>query len=76
MGIAALVVLQIVSAIAAEPFFFIQLSDPQFGMYTTNRDFAQETANFDFAVATINRILIRLGLVRQRKRKRPRESYR
>src|SRR3954470_16866835 len=40
----------------AEPFFFIQLSDPQFGMYTTNRDFAQETANFEFAVATINRL--------------------
>src|ERR1051325_11469402 len=44
------------SASAAEPFFFIQLSDPQFGMYTTNKDFAQETANFEFAVATINRL--------------------
>jgi 3',5'-cyclic AMP phosphodiesterase CpdA len=44
------------SASAAEPFFFIQLSDPQFGMYTTNRDFVQETANFEFAVATINRL--------------------
>src|SRR5256885_4539030 len=43
-------------ASAAEPFFFIQLSDPQFGMYTTNRDFVQETANFEFAVATINRL--------------------
>ncbi len=41
---------------AAEPFFFIQFSDPQFGMYTTNRDFVQETANFEFAVATINRL--------------------
>src|SRR5262245_37261913 len=41
---------------AAEPFFFIQLSDPQFGMFTTNRDFAQETANFEFAVATVNRL--------------------
>src|SRR4051812_47971404 len=45
-----------VSAIAAEPFFFIQLSDPQFGMFTDNKDFAQETANFEFAVATINRL--------------------
>lgn len=43
-------------ATAAEPFFFIQLSDPQFGMYTTNRDFVQETANFEFAIATINRL--------------------
>jgi len=35
---------------AAEPFFFIQLSDPQFGMFTTNKEFAQ------FAVATVNRL--------------------
>jgi 3',5'-cyclic AMP phosphodiesterase CpdA len=41
---------------AAEPFFFIQLSDPQFGMFTDNQDFAQETANFEFAVATVNRL--------------------
>lgn len=41
---------------AAEPFFFIQLTDPQFGMFTSNRDFAQETANFEFAVATVNRL--------------------
>jgi 3',5'-cyclic AMP phosphodiesterase CpdA len=41
---------------AAEPFFFIQLTDPQFGMSTTNQDFAQETANFEFAVATVNRL--------------------
>jgi len=43
-------------ASAAAPFFFIQLSDPQFGMYTTNRDFIQEAANFEFAVASINRL--------------------
>jgi len=43
-------------ASAAEPFFFIQLSDPQFGMFTDNRDFAQETANFEFAAATVNRL--------------------
>jgi 3',5'-cyclic AMP phosphodiesterase CpdA len=41
---------------AADPFFFIQLSDPQFGMFTDNKDFAQETANFEFAVATVNRL--------------------
>jgi 3',5'-cyclic AMP phosphodiesterase CpdA len=41
---------------AGEPFFFIQLSDPQFGMFTGNKDFAQETANFEFAVATVNRL--------------------
>jgi len=41
---------------AAEPFFFIQLTDPQFGMFTDNRDFTQETVNFEFAVATVNRL--------------------
>lgn len=44
------------SPITTEPFFFIQLSDPQFGMFTDNKDFAQETANFEFAVANINRL--------------------
>jgi 3',5'-cyclic AMP phosphodiesterase CpdA len=41
---------------AAEPWYFIQMSDPQFGMYTENRGFAQETINFDFAIATANRL--------------------
>lgn len=39
-----------------ETFFFIQLSDPQFGMFTGNKGFEQETANFEFAVATVNRL--------------------
>jgi len=38
------------------PFFFIQLSDPQFGMYSGNAGFEQETANLEFAVATANRL--------------------
>jgi 3',5'-cyclic AMP phosphodiesterase CpdA len=41
---------------STRPFFFIQLSDPQFGMYTQDRDFVQETANLEFVVATINRL--------------------
>jgi 3',5'-cyclic AMP phosphodiesterase CpdA len=40
----------------AAPFFFIQLADPQMGMYTANADVAQETANLECAVATINRL--------------------
>ena len=44
------------SAAAAEPYFFVQLSDPQLGMFTENADFVQETANFEFAVATVNRL--------------------
>jgi hypothetical protein len=39
-----------------QPIFFVQMSDPQFGMYTDNQDFAQETANFEFAIANINRL--------------------
>src|SRR5688572_8323311 len=41
---------------AEEPFFFIQLSDPQLGMFTDNRDFAQDAANFEFSVAAVNRL--------------------
>src|SRR6266404_4370276 len=39
-----------------QPSFFVQMSDPQFGMYSANRDFAQETVNFEFAIATANRL--------------------
>lgn len=38
------------------PYLFLQLSDPQFGMFTADRDFVQETANFEFAVASVNRL--------------------
>jgi 3',5'-cyclic AMP phosphodiesterase CpdA len=41
---------------AAEPFFFIQLSDPQLGMFTNNADFRQDAENFEFAVAAVNRL--------------------
>lgn len=40
----------------AAPLWFIQLTDPQFGMYARNADFAHETANFEFAIATVNRL--------------------
>jgi len=43
-------------AFPAEPFFFIQASDPQFGMYTANKDFRQETANWEFVIANVNRL--------------------
>ena len=41
---------------SAEDFFFLQMSDPQFGMYAADRDFSQETANFEFAIANANRL--------------------
>ena len=37
------------------PFFFVQMSDPQFGMFTKDQDFGQETLNFELAIATANR---------------------
>ncbi len=40
----------------AVPPTFIQMSDPQFGMYTANKSFEHETANFEFAIATANRL--------------------
>ncbi len=56
LGLSILFLLSSLAARAAEPFFFIQLSDPQLGMFTGNKDFVQETANFEFAVATVNRL--------------------
>lgn len=54
--LAALVAFAPRAAAAEEPFFFIQLSDPQLGMFTDNRDFAQDAANFEFAVTAVNRL--------------------
>lgn len=41
---------------ADAPFFFIQGSDPQFGMYEENRGFSRETANFEQFIAAANRL--------------------
>jgi UDP-2,3-diacylglucosamine pyrophosphatase LpxH len=40
----------------AADFFFLQMSDTQFGMYTADGEFSQETANFEFAIANANRL--------------------
>ena len=37
-------------------FFFLQIADPQFGMYASDQNFGQETANFEFVIATANRL--------------------
>jgi 3',5'-cyclic AMP phosphodiesterase CpdA len=39
----------------APPFFFVQMTDPQFGMFTSDADFSQETLNLELAIATVNR---------------------
>jgi serine/threonine-protein phosphatase CPPED1 len=41
---------------AAGPFFFVQASDPQFGMFAKDREFRQETANWQFVIANVNRL--------------------
>jgi hypothetical protein len=37
-------------------FFFVQLSDTQFGFSNNDLDFIQDTVNAEFAVATVNRL--------------------
>lgn len=37
-------------------FFFIQMSDPQFGMFTANGEFSRETINFSRAIDAANRL--------------------
>jgi serine/threonine-protein phosphatase CPPED1 len=39
-----------------QPFSFIMLTDPQFGLYAADKDFVRETANYEFAVSTVNRL--------------------
>jgi 3',5'-cyclic AMP phosphodiesterase CpdA len=43
-------------AAAEARFFFIQMSDPQFGFFEENRGFSKETRNFTRAVAHLNRL--------------------
>ena len=40
----------------AERFYFIQLTDPQLGMYRADSDFVQDAANLEFAIASVNRL--------------------
>lgn len=39
-----------------KPYFFIQLSDPQFGFFSKNKGFEKETALYEKAVMEINRL--------------------
>ena len=49
-------ILLCIAAVSLPAQFFIQGSDPQFGMFTKDRDFVQETANFEFFIANVNRL--------------------
>ena len=44
------------SRISKNSFFFIQMSDPQFGMFTDNAGFEKETENFTKAIQAANRL--------------------
>jgi len=44
-------------------FSFIQMSDPQFGMYTANKSFEKETINFEKAIAEANRLKSRFVVI-------------
>jgi 3',5'-cyclic AMP phosphodiesterase CpdA len=53
----AFLILCLIPAFGQEqPFYFIALTDTQFGMYAADKNFEQETANYEFAVATVNRV--------------------
>jgi len=56
LRVAALLAILAAGSSQAADFFFLQMSDPQFGMYTANGEFSQETANFEFAIANANRL--------------------
>ncbi len=40
-----------------KPFFFVQMADPQFGMFTGDKGFAKETELYEKAIAAVNRLL-------------------
>lgn len=37
-----------------KPFFFVQMTDPQFGFFNENKEFLKETVNFEKAIALAN----------------------
>jgi serine/threonine-protein phosphatase CPPED1 len=56
LALAAGPLVQAPPAAPSPAFAFIQLTDPQLGMYENNAGFAQEAANLEFAVAAANRL--------------------
>ena len=53
---AALLFFFATKAFAQAPFFFIQTTDPQFGMFAEDKNFVHETANWEFVIASANRL--------------------
>ncbi|MCF0074902.1 metallophosphoesterase [Dyadobacter sp. CY261] len=46
----------VASAQKQRPFFFIQMTDSQFGFFTDNKSFEKETENFEKAITAANRL--------------------
>jgi 3',5'-cyclic AMP phosphodiesterase CpdA len=41
---------------SSDPYFFIQITDPQFGMYESNKGFSKESEIYEEAVVAINKL--------------------
>ena len=52
----ACIILFVIPGAGQGPYYFIMMTDPQFGMYAQDKNFTQETANYEFAIATVNRL--------------------
>lgn len=64
MSVLALLVVFIIPATGqVEPFYFMLLTDTQFGMYAADKEFSRETANYEFTVATVNRLKPRFVII-------------
>jgi len=53
----------IVPGLGQEPFHFVMLSDPQFGLYASDENCLQESANYEYAIATVNRLKPEFAIV-------------
>lgn len=51
-----IITMAVVSFAQNEPWFFIQVTDPQFGMFDNNEGFEKETVLYEKAVAAINNL--------------------
>jgi serine/threonine-protein phosphatase CPPED1 len=53
----SLCMLVLIPCLAQEQaYYFMMLTDTQFGMFAADKSFAQESANYEFAVAAVNRL--------------------
>jgi 3',5'-cyclic AMP phosphodiesterase CpdA len=56
IAVALLIISFGASAQHQKPFFFIQMTDPQFGFFTGNKDFKKESENFEKAITAANKL--------------------